>query len=108
MTTPRRIRHLAAVLALACLAAPAVAQAPADPLAPFGWLRQLAGSCWRGEYANSRAGDKQCYEWQYGRFLRATSQAQTESPRRSSGVAPSPCTPVSSIVPRRKRPYCHS
>lgn len=72
MTTPRRIRHLAAVLALACLAAPAVAQAPADPLAPFGWLRQLAGSCWRGEYANSRAGDKQCYEWQYGRFLRGT------------------------------------
>jgi hypothetical protein len=50
----------------------ALAQAPADPLAPFGWLRQLAGSCWRGEYANTSTADKQCYEWQYGRFLRGT------------------------------------
>ncbi len=57
---------------MACLAGAAGAQAPADPLAPFGWLRQLAGSCWRGEYANTRTADKQCYEWQYGRFLRGT------------------------------------
>ena len=68
-----RIRiGLAAALAVTLFGLPALAQAPADPLAPFGWLRQLAGSCWRGEYANTRTADKQCYEWQYGRFLRGT------------------------------------
>ena len=67
-----RLPRLAGACVAACLALPATAQAPADPLAPFGWLRQLAGSCWRGEYANTRTSDKQCYEWQYGRFLRGT------------------------------------
>ena len=66
------VRRLGAAAAAACLSWPALAQAPADPLASFGWLRQLAGSCWRVEYANSRTADKQCYEWQYGRFLRGT------------------------------------
>jgi hypothetical protein len=60
------------VLAIVLLVPVARAQAPADPLAAFGWLRQLAGSCWRGEYANTNTSDKQCYEWQYGRLLRGT------------------------------------
>ena len=64
------ISRLATLMLL--LAPAALAQAPADPLAPFGWLRQLAGSCWSGEYANTNTSDKQCYEWQYGRFLRGT------------------------------------
>ena len=69
----RRVAVVAVTAAtVACLAGAASAQAPTDPLAPFGWLRQLAGSCWRGEYANTRTADKQCYEWQYGRFLRGT------------------------------------
>jgi hypothetical protein len=57
---------------LASLTGSAAAQAGADPLAPFGWLRQLAGSCWRGEYGNTRTSDTQCYAWQYDRFLRGT------------------------------------
>jgi hypothetical protein len=37
----------------------------------FGWFAELAGHCWRGEYAGG-GGDVQCYEWQYGRYLRGT------------------------------------
>ena len=72
MNRPSFLRRVAAAAATACLSWPALAQAPADPPAQFGWLRQLAGSCWSGEYANSRTTDKQCYQWQYGRFLRGT------------------------------------
>lgn len=66
---------LAIALVASAGAGTAVAQSsPAPPEAPagFGWLRQLAGSCWRGEYANSGTADRQCYEWQYGRLLRGT------------------------------------
>ena len=64
-----------AFLAAAAIAAepPAAAEAPAaaDPKSGFGWLAMVAGSCWHGEYPKG-GGDTQCYEWQYGRYLRGT------------------------------------
>ncbi len=47
-------------------------QAPAeDPLAFLGWMKDLAGSCWQG-YAQDKPVDRQCYDIQFGRFLRGT------------------------------------
>jgi len=70
---------VAARIALAALfgmtTGPAVAQGgtvDSDALAPFGWLRELAGACWRGQQADGTPTDTQCYEAQYGRFLRGT------------------------------------
>lgn len=58
---------------LLCLPGLAWAQAPAeDPLAYLGWLRSLAGACWQGTDAAGKATDRQCYEVQFGRFLRGT------------------------------------
>jgi hypothetical protein len=56
------------------IAPPAVAAdtASAAPLAPFGWLAELAGSCWTGTDAEERTTDRQCYSVQYDRFLRGT------------------------------------
>jgi hypothetical protein len=48
------------------------AQTSADPLAPFGWFKELAGSCWSGQEADGRPSDTQCYSVQFGRFLRGT------------------------------------
>jgi len=60
----------------------------ADPAAALGWIGSLAGSCWRGEYAQG-GGDTQCYAWQYGRYLRGTIEIETTgrdgSPFRLSG-----------------------
>ena len=59
----------------ALLAAPAIAVAQAgaeDPLAYLGWLKELAGSCWQGTDAAGNATDRQCYEIQFGRFLRGS------------------------------------
>jgi len=50
--------------------------APVDPLTRFTWLRELAGSCWRGTTAEGTPADTQCYSIQYGQFLRATSRMQ--------------------------------
>jgi hypothetical protein len=65
-----------AFLALALSLAPAAvsaAVAPAPtPLAAFGWLADLAGSCWIGTDADGRTTDRQCYSTQYDRFLRGT------------------------------------
>jgi hypothetical protein len=55
--------------AAAASAADTVTAAPSH--AGFGWFASLAGSCWRGEYPGG-GGDIQCYEWQYGRYLRGT------------------------------------
>ena len=57
------------------LAAPglALAQASAaDPLEYLGWMKDLAGACWQGTDAAGKATDRQCYEVQFGRFLRGT------------------------------------
>ena len=59
----------------AALAAPALALGQADatdPLAYLGWMKDLAGACWQGTGAEGRTTDRQCYEVQFGRFLRGT------------------------------------
>jgi hypothetical protein len=50
----------------------AKSQPPAQSLAQFGWFAELAGSCWRGVTKDGRPSDQQCYQSQYGRFLRGT------------------------------------
>jgi hypothetical protein len=40
-----------------------------DPLARFGWLRDLAGSCWRTALPDGKTVDTQCYETRLGHFL---------------------------------------
>jgi hypothetical protein len=70
----RRI-FLAAMFAAPALA---VAQAGAeDPLAYLGWLKDLAGSCWQGTDAAGKSTDRQCYEIQFGRFLRGSIEIGT-------------------------------
>lgn len=64
------------LLSLALGAASAGAATPPAGPAQFGWLGMLAGRCWRGEYATGD-GDTQCYEWQYGRYLRGTISIKT-------------------------------
>jgi hypothetical protein len=53
------------------VAAPCAAES-SDGLAPFGWLRQLVGACWKGERPDGIATDTQCYEAQFAHFLRGT------------------------------------
>ncbi len=57
-------------LALALVATALHAAEP--PVAGLGWLRDLAGHCWRGEQADGTPADTQCYELQFGRHLRGT------------------------------------
>jgi hypothetical protein len=78
------------VLATAALAAALAAAEPAaaDPMAPFGWLRQLAGACWRTTLPDGRTTDTQCYEERLGRFLFGTI---TIAPA-AGGDAPGPVT----------------
>lgn len=64
-------RAFAAFLAWVPLAA-AAQVAPGDPLAYLGWMKDLAGACWQGTDAAGRATDRQCYEIQFGQFLRGT------------------------------------
>jgi hypothetical protein len=67
------VRLFGATLSLLCLAAVAPAIEGAEPGATgLGWLRDLAGSCWRGEQADGSPADTQCYDLQYGRHLRGT------------------------------------
>lgn len=56
---------------LLLLAATIAAAGPPPATPAFGWFADLAGSCWRGDYAGG-GGDTQCYGWQYGRYLRGT------------------------------------
>lgn len=42
------------------------------PPGHFGWLAELAGSCWQGTYPDGETTDTQCYSSQYGRYLRGT------------------------------------
>lgn len=67
-TAPRRARFALSVLLLA--AAAASGEPAAVPPNGFGWLAALAGSCWVGSDAQGRTTDRQCYEFQYGHFLR--------------------------------------
>src|SRR5687767_8810400 len=54
---------------LLSLAPPPAAPAEKDPLASFGWLRDLAGSCWRTTLPDGKTTDTQCYETRLGHFL---------------------------------------
>jgi len=68
MPGTRREILVGALLAVASLAATA-----ADTLATrFGWFGTLAGSCWKAEHADGKGSDVQCFEAQYGRFIRGT------------------------------------
>ena len=71
--------------AVVCLPAAGRAQMAApDSLAPFGWLRDLTGACWRGQAADGEATDTQCYDTQYGHFLRGTIAMVVEAPAKPS------------------------
>lgn len=68
----RALAVLVCSLSLAPAVAPASEPPAAAPLSPFGWLTELAGSCWTGTGADGRTTDRQCYALQYARFLRGT------------------------------------
>jgi hypothetical protein len=63
-------RSTTVVLALAFAATALHGAEP--PVAGLGWLRDLAGHCWRGEQADGAPADTQCYDLQFGRHLRGT------------------------------------
>jgi hypothetical protein len=67
---------LLASTALAELPKPLQRGDPVDPLTRFTWLRELAGSCWRGASAEGTPADTQCYSIQYGQFVRATTTSK--------------------------------
>jgi hypothetical protein len=56
------------LLVLAVLATPASASLPPGA---YGWMAELAGSCWAAAYADGTR-DTQCYSSQYDRYLRGT------------------------------------
>lgn len=79
-------RHVVAWL-FALVGAASFAQSdPDDPLRNFGWLRELAGACWRGETADGKPVDTQCYEVQFGRFLRGTIAMTGEAAGKGAGL----------------------
>jgi len=57
-----------AVVLLCASAAPAMAQTNAR----LGWLNDLGGSCWQGRNASGAVVDRQCFQVQFSRFLRAS------------------------------------
>lgn len=57
-------------------AAPPAPAAPGSPLAPLGWLAELSGACWRGDYPDKASSDTQCYLAQYQSLLRGTIKAE--------------------------------
>lgn len=82
-------RPLSIVSALVLLAARATAEEPAqapDPLAGFGWLRELAGSCWTTVLPGGQLRDTQCYELRFGRFLAGS--IRLEAVTSGPGAAP--------------------
>jgi hypothetical protein len=79
-----KIQRAAPFLVLFLAAVASQAQTPDDPLAPFGWFKDLAGSCWSGRGENGRPTDTQCYSVQFGRFLRGT--IRLSGKHRSQGV----------------------
>lgn len=69
MASGRWAQRCMALLACAMAAGSVAAAAEAPGL---GWLRGLAGHCWRGELADGATADTQCYELQFERHLRGT------------------------------------
>jgi hypothetical protein len=63
------MRRAGAAVAFLCAAAlPAAAQQPESRL---GWMSELAASCWQGRDASGAVADQQCFQLQFGQFLRA-------------------------------------
>ena len=56
--------------AVACAGA-AAASGAGLPDGAFGWMQELAGSCWVATYPDGTR-DEQCYDTQFDRFLRGT------------------------------------
>jgi hypothetical protein len=50
---------------------------PQDPLNHYGWLRELAGSCWQGT-ADGKPEDVRCFETQFGIVLRQTQEKEVQ------------------------------
>jgi hypothetical protein len=65
------MKNIRFVLGLAALAA-CTAFAADAPLARFGWFGALAGSCWKAQHPDGKTSDTQCFEAQYGRYIRGT------------------------------------
>jgi hypothetical protein len=72
----RRIAMVAALLVIGCSTPTREARietdADAAALSRIGWYAELAGSCWQGQDAYGRPTDRQCYQTQFGRYLRGT------------------------------------
>lgn len=79
-----RARSSILIALLAVVALPCAAQST-DGLAAFGWLRDLVGACWKGERPDGSATDTQCYETQFGRFLRGTIEIHAGATGKLSG-----------------------
>ena len=63
-----RLKRSLLIAAAAAGALVCVAHAGESPLAPLAFL---AGSCWKGEFAEGGSFDRHCFEWAYeGKFLR--------------------------------------
>jgi hypothetical protein len=76
----RRILLLLPLLASAAAAEPLQPLKrgdPQDPLNHYGWLRELAGSCWQGT-ADGKPEDVRCFETQFGIVLRETIEKEVE------------------------------
>lgn len=74
-------------LALSAAAAAAEEKAVADPLVGFGWLRDLAGSCWTAVLPGGTLRDTQCYEVRMGRFLHGAIRLEDAATARAAGPA---------------------
>jgi len=86
------LRRWTLAVTLALPAAPLLAEEPApkaDPLAGFGWLRDLAGSCWTAALPGGTLRDTQCYEVRFGRFLSGSIRLEpVASPGETAATAP--------------------
>jgi hypothetical protein len=67
----RRLSIGFALLLAACASAPK-SLPHAETVVAFGWFGDLAGACWTGTAADGTTLDTQCYQWQFGRFLRGS------------------------------------
>ena len=65
---------------LAVSASTAETPSSTDPLAPFGWFKDMAGSCWSGILPDGKTTDTQCYSVQYGRLIRGTIKVHGGAP----------------------------
>lgn len=89
-----------ALTALGPLTAAAKRGDPPDLLERYRWLKDLAGSCWKGIDADGKPADTRCFSIQYGRFIRSTTQT---SPPRGDGSSSLGIDVVYAFDPRTGR-----